>query len=176
MSHPAGGARARTRLETLPPTFTYSQARRRGISDRLLYALRDQGVIETIGRGLYRRADANITVDLDLLEIGYRAPQATLCLASALARHDLTDLIPASIDIALPRGQRRARVAAPVTWHAFAPVTFDIDRDQLWLDDQTSIYGPVRCILDAFRLRHQEGSELAIGSRANPHWRNYADL
>lgn len=64
-------------------------------------ALRDQGVIQTIGRGLYRRADANITVDLDLLEIGYRALRATLCLTSALARHDLTDLIPASIDIAL---------------------------------------------------------------------------
>lgn len=166
MSHPAGGARAQTHLETLPPTFTYSEARRRGISDRRLYALRDQGVIETIGRGLYRRADATITVDLDLLEIGYRAPRATLCLASALARHDLTDLIPASIDIALPRGQRRPRVAVPVTWHAFVPGTFEIDRDQLRLDGQIGIgiYGPARCILDAFRLRHREGSELAIGA------------
>lgn len=116
--------------------------------------------------GRYRRADATSTVDLDLPEIGYRAPQATLCLASALARHDLTDLIPASIDIALPRGQRRPRVAAPVTWHAFAPVTFEIDRDHLRLDEQIGIgiYEPARCILNAFRLRHQEGSDLAIGA------------
>jgi len=82
-----------------------------------------------------------------------------LCLASALARHDLTDLIPATIDIALPRGRRRPSVQAPVTWHLFAPATFDIDRGQLPLDDQLSIglYGQARCILDAFRLRHREG-------------------
>jgi len=153
-------------LESLPPTFTYSEARHRGLSDRRLYALRDQGVIEVLGRGLYRRAAAAATADVDLLEIGYRAPQATLCLASALARHDLTDLIPSSIDIALPRGRRRPRVVAPVTWHAFAPATFQIDRAPLRLDDQISIgiYGPARCILDAFRLRHQEGSDLAVGA------------
>jgi predicted transcriptional regulator of viral defense system len=163
---PTGGLPAQSLLDDLPPTFSYRDARRHGISDRGLYALRDQGVIVTIGRGLYRRANDPNTVDLDLIEVVYRAPQATLCLVSALARHDLTDLIPASIDIALPRGQRRPRVAAPVTWHAFAPVTFDIDRNQLRLDEQASIsiYGPARCILDAFRLRHHEGGELAINA------------
>lgn len=147
----------------LPSTFTYSKARRAGLSDRRLYALRDQGLIEAIGRGLYRRADATMSADLDLMEIAYRAPLATLCLVSALARHDLTDIIPASIDIAVPRGRRRPRVQAPVAWHVFAPATFEIDRVALRLDEQISIgiYGPVRCILDAFRLRHQEGSELA---------------
>jgi len=55
------------------------------------------------------------------------------------------------------------RVEAPVTWHVFAPASFEIDRDRLWLDEQTSIgiYGPTRCIIDAFWLRHQEGSEQA---------------
>jgi len=43
----------------------------------------------------------------------------------------------------------------------FAPASFEIDRDRLWLDEQTSIgiYGPTRCIIDAFWLRHQEGSD-----------------
>lgn len=53
-------------------------------------------------------------------------------------------------------------MATPVTWHAFAPTTFHIDRTCLRLDEQISIYGPARCILDAFRLRHQEGSGLAL--------------
>lgn len=153
----------RKALEGLPPTFSYSQARQLGLSDYRLYALRDAGLVEVLGRGLYRRADAAPT-ELDLVEIAHRAPEATLCLTSALAQHDLTDLIPSSIDIALPRGRRRPHVQAPVTWHAFAAASFEIDRDQLRLDDQISIgiYGPTRCIIDAFRLRHQEGSDLAI--------------
>jgi len=34
-----------------------------------LYALRDAGLIEPIARGLYRLADAEVAVDLDLIEI-----------------------------------------------------------------------------------------------------------
>ncbi len=128
----------RKALEGLPPTFSYSQARQLGLSDYRLYALRDAGLVEVLGRGLYRRADAAPT-ELDLVEIAHRAPEATLCLTSALAQHDLTDLIPSSIDIALPRGRRRPHVQAPVTWHAFAAASFEIDRDQLRLDDQISI-------------------------------------
>ncbi|MQA83913.1 MAG: hypothetical protein GEV03_04580 [Streptosporangiales bacterium] len=132
------------------------------MSDRALYALRDDGAIEPIGRGLYRRRDIAEPADVDLLEIAHRAPEATLCLASALARHDLTDLIPATIDVAIPRGRRRPRTRAPVTWHRFDPETFGVGRGEMRLDERTAIglYSPERCIIDAFRLRHREGPEL----------------
>jgi predicted transcriptional regulator of viral defense system len=150
-------------LDGFPSTFTHSDARHLGMSDRELYALRDAGAIQSIGWGVYRRTDAGELADIDLLEIAHRAQAATCCLASALARHDLTDLIPATIDVALPRGRRRPRTRAPVTWHMFAPETFDIGRGLLQIDEQTSIgfYSPERCIIDAFRLRHREGRELA---------------
>ena len=151
-------------LDGLPATFSYSQARRHGLSDRRLYSLRDAGLIEQLGRGLFQRADATGDADRDLIEIAHRAPRATLCLTTALARHGLTDAIPARIDAALPRGHRHPATAAPVSWHAFAADTFDIGRDQLALTSQTSIglYNPQRCIIDAFRLRHLEGPEPAI--------------
>lgn len=150
-------------LAGLPATFSYTQARRHGLSDRRLHRLRDHGLVETLGRGLYRRTDAPDEADIDLLEIARRAPDATLCLATALARHDLTDLIPTTIDAALPRGRRPPRTRAPVTWHLFSPTTFHVGRDTLRLDDETSvgIYGPERSIIDAFRLRHREGADLA---------------
>jgi hypothetical protein len=157
------GPTAERSLRRLPATFTYMQARRLGVSKRSLYQLRDAGLIEPMGGGLYRRADTGPTVDIDLVEIAHRAPQATLCLTSALARHGLTDEIPATIDIALPRGQHRPATAAPVKWHLFDPDTFEIGRAQLSLDDPTSVglYGPERSIIDAMRLRHLEGPELA---------------
>jgi len=158
------------RLRTLPETFTYSQARRAAhLSDRHLALLRQQGRIDALGRGLYRRNDlaqaaSGQPADTDLLEIAVRAPDATVCLASALARHGLTDAIPATIDIALPRGRHRPATAAPVTWHLFDPNTFGIGRGHLALTAELGIgiYNPERCIIDAFRLSHLEGADLAI--------------
>lgn len=151
-------------LAELPATFSYTDARAAGLSDRRLYALRDAGRIEQLGRGLFERADAVGDADSDLLEIAHRAPQATLCLTTALARYGLSDAIPARIDVALPRGQRHPRTQAPVTWHSFDPDTFGIGRSDLMLTANTAIgaYDPARCIIDAFRLRHLEGTETAV--------------
>ena len=160
------GSSAEASLLALPPTFTYSDARRSGLSERRLYQLRDDGLIEVISRGLFRRTDASTLVDIDLLGIARRAPLATLCLTSALARHGLTDEIPATIDVALPRGTYRPAVTAPVTWHLFDPGTFEIGRTTVPLDERTSIglYDAQRSIIDAARLRHREGSELVYGA------------
>jgi hypothetical protein len=74
-------------LARLASTFTYTDARRAGISDRRLAALGEEGRIDQIGRGLYRRLDtAAADADPHLLEISRRAPEATLCLATALAQ------------------------------------------------------------------------------------------
>jgi predicted transcriptional regulator of viral defense system len=144
------------------PTFTFTDALDAGITEARLRALLEQGAIERIGRGLYRREDAP-PVDLDLLEIALRAPAATLCLTSALARHDLTDEIPSRIDIALPRSQRRPALRAPIAWHRFSEATFDIGRTTIEIEPGTrlGLYTPPRCIIDAYRLRHLEGTELA---------------
>lgn len=102
----------RNPLAVLPATFPYTEARAAGMSDRQLSALRRAGTIEHLGRGLYQRADAIGEADPDLLETAHRAPSATLCLTTALARHGLSDVIPARIDIALPRGRRHPRTGS----------------------------------------------------------------
>jgi predicted transcriptional regulator of viral defense system len=150
----------------LPDTFTFRQAIAAGLTRHELYRMLDEGKLERIAHGLYHRSDSDWGGDIDLIEITMRAPDATLCLTSALARHGLTDEIPGSIDIALPRGRWHPATVAPVTWHSFDPETFDIGRESLSLDDThvIGIYSPERCIIDAFRLRHREGSDLAISA------------
>lgn len=149
--------------DRLPPTFTYREALAAGLTRHRLYLLRDAGLIERVTYGLYRRADAADLGDLDLLEIAHRARRATLCLTTALVQHRLTDANPATTDVALPAGSHRPKVTAPVTWHLFDPATFDIGRDTMPVDARTriGIYNPQRCIIDAFRLRHREGDDLA---------------
>ena len=153
----------------LPDTFTYARARAVGLSNRRLYALRDHGLIEPLARGLYRRMDAP-AADLGLIAAAQKAPRATLCLATALARHGLSDAIPAANDIALPRGTRRPAVDSPVEWHWFDPATFDLGRESMDIDVGTAIgiYTPERSIIDAFRTRGTEGHEL--GHQALRRW------
>lgn len=152
---------ARRALDALPNTFRYSQARHL-LNDRRLRDLQAAGLIERTSRGTYRKSDAE-DGDMDLEEIAAKAPRATLCLRSALARHDLIDDIPTTYDIALPRRTWPPTTRAPVTWHQFDPRTFDLGRTTLPLGSQSDIglYDPERCILDAYRLRHLEGPELA---------------
>jgi Transcriptional regulator, AbiEi antitoxin len=149
-------------LGKLPPTFTTAEAKSLGISDRDLYSWRDKGDIDTLARGIYLRP--GIAVDHDLVEISVRSADATLCLTSALSRHGLIDDIPGLIDVALPREQRQPRVDGPIRWHRFNSSTFSIDRTELDVGAGRVIglYGPRRCIVDAFRLRHLYSTEQAI--------------
>lgn len=148
--------------ELLGDTFTYGEARRAGLSDRRLYRLRDAGQVIALGGGVYRWADAPAADD-DLVEIAQRVPRATLCLETALARHGLIDAIPAAIDIAIPRGSTRPALRAPCRLHQFDTRTFDLERELLDVGAgrPLGLYTAERSILDAIRLRHREGSDLA---------------
>ena len=145
----------------LPDYFGYASGvaalGARGLRSRL-----NSGQLIRVGRGVYRKAD--VSGDDDLAQVATLSATATICLTSALAHHDLTDAIPVTIDIAVPRGSWAPVTNAPVTWHRFDPSTFDIGRTQLPLTDDLSIglYDAERSIVDAFRLAHAEGSDQAI--------------
>jgi hypothetical protein len=148
-------------LEQLGPVFRWRDAQRAGLSDPTVHRLLADGKLERISHGLYLQAEAQVA-DLDLVVVAAANDRSTICLTSALARHDLTDQIPRRIDVALPRGTRPPKVSAPVRWHRFAPATFDLGRDVITLDGgyTLGLYSPERSIVDAYRLRHLEGDEL----------------
>jgi len=146
----------------LPTTFTFARATKLGLSRRTLQAMLESGELERRARGLYALTNET-SDDPELAAIALLAPRATICLASALARHGLIDAIPGSIDIALPRGTRLPKTSMPVTWHSFAESTFDMGRSTIAIDEQTiGLYDPMRSIIDSFRLRHREGYEQGL--------------
>src|ERR1035437_7713394 len=87
-----------------------SKAIRLGIHPRTLYALRDSGEIERVGRGLYRLATAPPLSKPALVTVRLRFPQALVCLISALAHHGLTTQVPHAIHIALPSYSQSPRI------------------------------------------------------------------
>ncbi|WP_031466541.1 type IV toxin-antitoxin system AbiEi family antitoxin domain-containing protein [Sciscionella sediminilitoris] len=147
---------------TLPVSFTYVQARAAGLAKNQVYRLRDQGVVEQIGRAVFRRIE-DTADDPDLTELAHRAPGSALCLATALAWHGLLDFIPPKIDIALPRSRRPPAVQARVHWHRFDTERFQVGRETIAIaDTEIGLYNAERSLIDMFRLRHTEGEDLAF--------------
>jgi predicted transcriptional regulator of viral defense system len=132
------------------------------LSRSALYRAANTGKYERIARGLYLPADA-AAADWDWIEAASRRPEATICLTSALAQHELSDIIPSALDIAIPRGTRAPAADSAIAWHHFAASTFDLGREAipiLGTDLMIGLYSAERSIADAFRLRGEAGYEL----------------
>jgi predicted transcriptional regulator of viral defense system len=143
--------------------LTPSTARQAGLSRSALYRGAHAGQLDRIARGIYLPADAS-AADWDQLEAATRRSDATICLTSALAYHDLTDTIPTALDVAIPRGSRTPASKGAIAWHHFDRATFEIGRGDISIpgSDQTiGLYSPERSIADAFRMRGGQGYELA---------------
>lgn len=144
-------------------TLRPGTAEEAGLSRSGLYRAARDGRLERIARGIYLPTDAP-AADWDWIEAATRRPDATICLTSALAHHELTDAIPAALDVALPRGSRSPASTGAIAWHQFDKGTFDIGREEIPIPgaDQTiGVYSPERSIADAFRLRGEIGYDLA---------------
>lgn len=152
-------------LAGLPATFTTREALTAGAHPREIYRWRDEGLIVELSRGVFRSADAPLPSLPDLLAVSRRAPRAAVCLLSAAAVHDLTDEIPAAVQIAVPRGTRRPQIGhPPVEVFRFAAATFDLgmERVEVSPEETARISGPARTVIDLMRLRHSIGEPLAL--------------
>ncbi|GAA2181798.1 hypothetical protein GCM10009785_18340 [Brooklawnia cerclae] len=146
-------------LASLPDVFHYTEAVRR-IGERPLRLLVASGAVVPLSGGVYRKDEA--LGDDDLIEIAARSARATLCLRTALEHHDLIDDIPTVIDVAVPRGSWTPATQARVQWHHFDARTFEIGRETLQIPSgKIGLYSAERSIIDAFRFRHREGTEMA---------------
>jgi predicted transcriptional regulator of viral defense system len=83
-----------------------AEARRLGIHPRTLYQMRDEGLLEQLGKGVYRLIEVPNFSEPDLVLVSKRIPQAIICLISALAYHEITTQIPHFVYIAIPTKAR----------------------------------------------------------------------
>jgi predicted transcriptional regulator of viral defense system len=120
-----------------------------------------------LSRGVFRRVDASLASYPDLLAVAYRAPRAIVCCVSAAAVHDLTDDLPAAVQIAVPSRDRPPRITYPPTQvFRFDAPTFELGLSSVDAADgePVRIYDPVRTVIDLMRLRHRLGEPLAHAS------------
>lgn len=136
-----------------------------GVHPHALYELLDQEKIIRLERGLYRLATAREFSDPDLGIVAVKAPDAVVCLASALNFHGITTQVPRAVNLAVPRGRySRLRMnTPPVQVYRFDPRTFDLGIEDHEIDgNPLKVYGVARTLVDCFKYRNKIGLEIAI--------------
>lgn len=141
-----------------------SEALRLGIHPRTLYAMRDEGLLERLSRGLYRLADLPPLGNPDLVAVALKVPSSVICLISALAYHELTTQIPHEVYLALPRGAEPPRLEHPplrVFW--FTGKAFSEGVETHEVDGvPVRIYGAEKTLADCFKYRNKIGLDTAV--------------
>jgi hypothetical protein len=79
----------------------------------VLTRLTATGLLDRIGRGLYRLPSHPGSEHEGLAAIATKVPQAVFCLLTALQFHELTTQLPRQIWIAMPRGSHVPRIDYP---------------------------------------------------------------
>ena len=142
-----------------------SQALTQGIHPAALYRLVADGQLMRLARGLYRLASAREFSNPDLAVVAAKAPDAVVCLISALAFHGITTQVPRVVHLAVPRGRYaglRLRTP-PVKIYRFDVATFNQGIDLHLIDEvPVRIYGVARTIVDCFKYRNKLGLDIAI--------------
>ncbi len=141
-----------------------SQVLALGVSPRTLYAMRDLGLIRSLGRGVYQLSSEEPLGNPDLISVSLRVPKAVVCLISALHFYGMTDHIPHRVYIALPQPAEKPRIEYP-------PL------DIIWLSDNVyssgiqehpvdgfpvKVYSKEKTIADCFKFRNKIGASLAL--------------
>lgn len=155
---------ALSRLRNVGPIFRSAEATSAGVSWRDLYRLRDTGAIIELSRGLFQLADTIGIGHPDFVAVCARAPHGMVCLDSALSYWDFTDDIPSVVHLAVPYGSTRPAIDYPPTRvHVFDAKKFGVGRLEASEDDAAfSITDRERTVVDAFRMRHMLGEQIAI--------------
>jgi predicted transcriptional regulator of viral defense system len=159
-------------LQTVLETFRQhggvlrtGQALMRGIHPAALYSLVESGELTRLARGLYRLADAPEFSNPDLAVVAAKAPDAVVCLISALSFHGITTQVPRAVYLAVPRGRYaglRLRTP-PVKIYRFDAATFDQGIETHRIDGETvRMYSVARTLVDCFKYRNKLGLDIAI--------------
>ena len=130
----------------------------------VLTRLTAAGLLEKVGRGLYRLPSHSGSEHGGLATIATKVPQAVFCLLTALQFHELTTQLPHRIWIAMPRGSHVPRIDSPpikmvqMTGDVYTEGIETFERDVVTL----RVYGIAKTVADCFKHRNKIGLDVAL--------------
>jgi predicted transcriptional regulator of viral defense system len=137
---------------------------RAGISRTQLRRLREQGLIERVGRGLYSRVGVVLTERHNLAEAARRVPSGIVCLLSALRFHGMTTQNPFEVWLAIDRKAWRPRAEHPPLRLVY--LSGPALREGVELHDvggvPVRVFSAAKTVADCFKFRNKIGTDVAV--------------
>jgi predicted transcriptional regulator of viral defense system len=171
-------AQATTVFEEAGGVLRTSEALARGIEERTLYAMRDEGLVETLSRGVHHLSAMPLPAYPDIAAVFRRTPRAVLCLVSALDFHEIGTQIPRAVQIALPAGVKAPRIGYPrIERFTMSEVSIVAGVDSYDVGGTTvHVFSVAKTVADCFKFRRRIGTDVAVealqeavrGRRATP--------
>lgn len=130
----------------------------------VLTRLTASGLLERVGRGLYRLPSQPGSEHEGLAAVATRVPQAVFCLLTALQFHELTTQLPRHVWISMPRGSHVPRLDFPpikmvqMTGAAYSEGIETFERDGVKL----RVYCAAKTVADCFKHRNKIGLDVAF--------------
>ena len=144
--------------------FRPSQLDELGITYDQLRHLVTTGAVERVDRGLYRLASADPTEHATVAAVCARAPNAVICLLTALSIHEIGTQLSPQVWIAIHHKARPPRLPqfqTRLVRFSGAAWTYGV-RDTVFEGVPSRITSPARTIVDCFRYHHLIGRETAL--------------
>jgi predicted transcriptional regulator of viral defense system len=130
----------------------------------VLTRLTAAGLLDKVGRGLYRLPSHSGSEHESLATVATKVPQAVFCLLTALQFYELTTQLPRQVWIAMPRGSHIPRIDYPpikmvqMTGDVYAEGIETVERDGVKL----RVYGVAKTVVDCFKHRNKIGLDVAL--------------
>jgi predicted transcriptional regulator of viral defense system len=135
-----------------------------GVPRVYLQRLRDEGVLQQVGRGLYRLANTEVASSASLAEAIRIQPKGIIGLLSALQFHNLTTQMPHTVWMLLgPKdwAPTNPSVKLKIVRASAAALTAGVEMHKI-NGVSVPITSPAKTVADCFKYRNKIGLDIAI--------------
>jgi predicted transcriptional regulator of viral defense system len=156
--------RAKAAFKRTGGLMRMSMAIKAGIHRDTLRKLVEEGEIQRVTRGLYQLVGAKQSTHPDLVIVASKAPEAVVCLISALSFHDLTTQIPHEVHVAVDRHAEPPRIDyPPIRVYRFSGAAFSEGIETRRIGTvHVKTYSREKTLADCFKYRNKIGLDTCL--------------
>ncbi len=135
-----------------------------GVSREYLGQLAAKGLVERVGRGLYRLPDAEVSAQHTLVEATRRVPRGVVCLLSALRFHGVTTQVPTDVWLAIgPKIWQPGVPDLPIHVVRFSGAALHEGIEEPVVEGAVlRVYSLAKTVADCFKYRNKIGLDVAL--------------
>lgn len=150
-----------------------AEAIRLGIHPRIIYQLRDEGVLERLTKGVYRLVEIPDFSEPDLVLVSKKIPHGIICLISALAYYEISTQIPHFVYVAIPTKSRPSNLNyPPIRYFYYSEKVYNTDWDTILVGGYpVKIFNIEKTLADCVKFRNKIGMNVVLEA-LKMYWRS----